>query len=78
MDSIQKNNKIKDLEEKIEANRVQMAIDKQCINVLQKEIHNAKTGITTAQGGVQIAQDSLLNIMQNFNEMFPNYSVEIK
>ena len=71
MDSIQKNNKIKDLEEKIKANKIQMAIDQEKIEVLQTDIHNLN-------GGFQVAQKSIINIMQNFNEMFPSYSVEIK
>ncbi|HOX11250.1 MAG: hypothetical protein WC309_01855 [Candidatus Paceibacterota bacterium] len=66
----EKNNKIKEQEEELEANRIQMEIDKE-------KISNLKSDINNLNGGFQIAQRSIINIMQNFNDIFPDYEVEI-
>ena len=66
----EKNNKIKKQEEELKKNRIQMEIDKEKISTL-------KSDINSLNGGFQVAQRSIINIMHNFNDMFPNYKVEI-
>lgn len=67
----EKNNKIKEQEAEIEKNRIQMEIDQEKISIL-------KSDINSLNGGFQIAQRSIINIMHNFNDMFPDYEVDIK
>ena len=67
----EKNNKIREQAEEIEKNKLQMEIDKE-------KISNLKSDINSLNGGFQIAQRSIINIMHNFNDMFPDYEVDIK
>lgn len=68
--SSDKNNIIREMATEIEEKRIQIELDKE-------RISNLKLDIKNLNGGFQVAQRSIINIMQNFNNMFPDYKVEI-
>lgn len=84
IEKLTKTNKIKSLKKELRQRRIQMDMDEKHIKSLKLNIDGLKENIRNIHSdmenmgkGIQITQCGLINIMSNFNEMFPDYSVDI-
>lgn len=64
-----KNNEIKKLKAELADNKIKMEVDAEKIATLREDLNDFNDG-------VRITVRSMINITNNFNDIFPDYSTE--